>query len=161
MNRHTRIALVLLLILATLSPIPARAQNGSSSDEKDLQAGSPVLMEADELVKLLKSGRNKPLVFFVGPLAFYRQSHVPGAEFLGPAARPEGLDKLRARAASLPRTTPIVIYCGCCPWVHCPNIRPAYSELKKMGFSRLRVLHLATSFGTNWAERGYPVEKGS
>jgi thiosulfate/3-mercaptopyruvate sulfurtransferase len=71
------------------------------------------------------------------------------------------VEKLKVRAQSLSRSTSIVIYCGCCPWVHCPNIHPAYDELKKMGFTKLRVLYLQTGFGANWAEKGYPVEKGS
>jgi thiosulfate/3-mercaptopyruvate sulfurtransferase len=161
MNRTSLRFLVSIFALALLSFATGAAQNPSSLNDKDLQSGSPVLMQADELAKLLKLGKIRPLVFFVGPRAFYVQSHVPGAEFLGPTGRPEGLNKLRTRANSLPRETPIVIYCGCCPWVHCPNIHPAYSELKKMGFTKLRVLHLETSFGTDWAEKGYPVEKGS
>jgi thiosulfate/3-mercaptopyruvate sulfurtransferase len=148
-------------LLALLLSLPWFAQTAAGAEDRDLQPGSPVLIEPADLARLLKEGNPKPLVFFVGPRAFYQQSHVPGAEFLGPTARREGLDKLRARARSLPRSSPIVIYCGCCPWVHCPNIHPAYSELKKMGFTHLRVLHLETSFGTNWAEKGYPTERGS
>jgi hypothetical protein len=30
-----------------------------------------------------------------------------------------------------------------------------------MGFTHLRVLFLETSFGIDWAEKGYPVQKGS
>lgn len=160
MNKLTA-TLRLIFAITLLAVSPLLAQTSATPDEKDLQQGSPVLMQADELARLLKSGPAKPLVFFVGPRAFYQQSHVPGAEFLGPTARPEGLEKLRARAATLPKNTAIVIYCGCCPWVHCPNIQPAYNELKKMGFSKLRVLYLEKSFGTDWAEKGYPVEKGS
>ena len=29
-----------------------------------------------------------------------------------------------------------------------------------MGFTKVRVLYLATSFGANWADKGYPVAKG-
>jgi 3-mercaptopyruvate sulfurtransferase SseA len=150
------------LIAALMFVIPLYAASQNTSTDKDLQPGSPVLMQPGDLARLLKSSAAaKPLVFFVGPRAFYQQAHVPGAEFLGPTARPEGLEKLHARAASLPRDRSIVIYCGCCPWVHCPNIHPAYNELKKMGFTKVRVLYLENSFGTNWAEKGYPVEKGS
>lgn len=162
MNHKSLTSSVLFVTLALATANFAFSQNALTAADKDLQPGSPVLMQPEELVKLLKSPNvAKPLVFFVGPRAFYQQAHVPGAEFLGPTARPEGLDKLRARAATLARDRSIVIYCGCCPWVHCPNIHPAYNELKKMGFTRLRVLHLENSFGTNWAEKGYPVEKGS
>jgi thiosulfate/3-mercaptopyruvate sulfurtransferase len=162
MNNKSLTFYALIAALMFTIPLLPGGQNTSTAAEKDLQLGSPVLMQPDELLKLLKGPDSaKPLVFFVGPRTFYQQAHVPGAEFLGPTARPEGLEKLHARAASLPRNRSIVIYCGCCPWVHCPNIHPAYNELRKMGFSRLRVLYLETSFGTNWAEKGFPVEKGS
>jgi thiosulfate/3-mercaptopyruvate sulfurtransferase len=159
---HKFLTWILTAALTLTVGIALFGQNTAAPADKDLQPGSPVLMQPDELARLLKSSSGaKPLVFFVGPRAFYQQAHVPGAEFLGPTARPEGLEKLHARAAQLPRDRSIVIYCGCCPWVHCPNIHPAYNELKKMGFSKLRVLYLENSFGTNWAEKGYPVEKGS
>lgn len=162
MNNKSVTCYALIAALMFAIPLSAASQNNSTQADKDLQPGSPVLMQPDELLKLLKGPNGaKPLVFYVGPGAFYQQAHVPGAEFLGPTARPEGLEKLHARAASLSRNRSIVIYCGCCPWVHCPNIHPAYNELRKMGFTKLRVLYLETSFGTNWAEKGYPVEKGS
>ena len=118
-------------------------------------------MQPEELVKLLQaSGAQKPVVFYTGPKTFYVQAHIPGAENVGPAAKPEGLEKLRSRAKLLPRDSFVVIYCGCCPWDHCPNIHPAYQELTKMGFKKVRMLYLATSFGANWADKGYPVAKG-
>lgn len=162
MNHKSLTCCIMIASLTLAIAIRASGQNNATPADKDLRAGSSVLMQADELAKLLKDASGaKPLIFFVGPRAFYQQAHVPGAEFLGPTARAEGLEKLRARAASLPRDRSIVIYCGCCPWIHCPNIHPAYNELKKMGFGKLRVLFLENSFGTNWVEKGYPVEKGS
>ncbi len=161
MNHKSSIVRLLICTVAFTLTLPVFAQTAASSADKDLQPGSAILIQPDELVKTLKGSAARPLVFYVGPRAFYQQAHVPGAEFLGPTARPEGLEKLKTRAQSLSRSTPIVIYCGCCPWVHCPNIHPAYDELKKMGFTKLRVLYLQTSFGANWAEKGYPVEKGS
>ena len=153
--------LVVGAILITLA-VPAFSQSAANPAEKDLQPGSPVVMQPQELATLLKSSkRPKPLVFYVGPEIFYRQAHIPSAEFLGPDATPAGIEKLHKRAANLPRSSFIVIYCGCCPWSHCPNIHPAYNELKKMGFNKVRVLFLETSFGTNWADKGFPVQKGN
>jgi hypothetical protein len=60
----------------------------------------------------------------------------------------------------VPRSANLVIYCGCCPFDHCPNIRPAYKALHEMGFVHVRVLVLPTSFAADWVEKGYPVEKG-
>lgn len=125
----------------------------------DVPAASRI--QPDELVAALKvSGAQKPVILYVGPKAFYLQAHIPGAENMGPVGKPEGMEKLRARAASLPKDSPVVIYCGCCPWDHCPNIRPAFAELKKAGFTRVRVLYLATSLGADWVEKGFPAAKG-
>lgn len=118
-------------------------------------------IHADELAKAIQSSSgHKPVIFYVGPAILYNQGHVRGAELMGPAARPEGIEKLKARAASLSHDQQVVIYCGCCPYDHCPNIKPAYEQLQKMGFSKVRVLDLPTSFGTDWADKGYPVDKG-
>lgn len=146
----------LAALLGLLLGMFAFGQNASKS-KSDIPAASRI--QSEELMKLLKSDQ-KPLVLYVGPRAFYQQAHVPGAEFIGPTAKAEGLGRLRSRTAGLPRGRLLVIYCGCCPWTHCPNIRPAYRELKKMGFRNLRVLYLATSFGRDWAGKGYPVTKG-
>jgi thiosulfate/3-mercaptopyruvate sulfurtransferase len=143
---------ILAVLLLALS---AFAQNN------ELPPGSPQLIQPEDLAKIMQpASGQKPVVLYVGPHTFYAQSHIPGAEYIGPVAKPEGMDKLRSRAKSLAHDSLVVIYCGCCPWDHCPNIRPAYRELEKMGFTKLRVLYLATSFGNNWTDQGYPVAKG-
>ena len=125
----------------------------------DVPAASRI--EPHELVAAMKaSGAQKPAILYVGPNAFYVQAHIPGAENIGPVGKPEGMEKLRARAATLPKDSPVVIYCGCCPWDHCPNIRPAFAELKKAGFTRVRVLYLATGLGPDWVDKGFPAAKG-
>lgn len=79
---------------------------------------------------------------------------------MGAASSDEGLAKLRERVKSLPKSTAIVLYCGCCPWEHCPNVRPAFDELQKMGFTAVKVLYVAHNIGTDWVDQGYPTEKG-
>jgi hypothetical protein len=162
------IVAILVAAAALLTTLVAGAQSGGKdgsaakppSPASELPAGSPELIRPAELAKALSSMGAKAIVFNVGPRVIYLQAHIPGAEYMGPAGSPEGLAKLQARAASLPRDSFLVIYCGCCPWEHCPNIRPAYEELKHMGFIRLKVLYIANSFGTDWVERGYPTAKG-
>lgn len=125
----------------------------------DIPAAS--VMQPEELVRIMQSGSSqKPVILYVGPRMMYAQGHVAGAEYVGPVGRPDGMEKLRVRAKTLPHDAFVVIYCGCCPYDHCPNIRPAYQELQKSGFSKVRVLYLAASFGANWADKGYPVTKG-
>jgi len=67
---------------------------------------------------------------------------------------------LQARVAPLPRKSFIVLYCGCCPWVRCPNVGPAFKLLRDLGFTNVKVLYLANNLGTDWVDKGYPVERG-
>jgi thiosulfate/3-mercaptopyruvate sulfurtransferase len=119
------------------------------------------LINPDELVKILQSaGDEKPLIIQVGFHVLYTQAHIPAAEYIGPASNESGLQQLRKRVGPLPRSKFIVIYCGCCPWSHCPNLKPADDALRAMGFSKVKVLYIADNFGTNWVDKGYPVAKG-
>jgi thiosulfate/3-mercaptopyruvate sulfurtransferase len=104
-------------------------------------------------------GADKPVVVCTAPQFLYRVGHIPGAVFHGPASSPEALNGLTAWAQSLPRSTSIVVYCGCCPLAQCPNVAPAYLALKGLGFTRVRVLLIDNSFRADWMERGYPYEK--
>ena len=79
---------------------------------------------------------------------------------MGAGSSEAGQQKLRERVKSLPKNSAIVIYCGCCPWGHCPNIRPAFQELKALGFTNVKALYIADNFGTDWVDIGYPVAKG-
>jgi hypothetical protein len=101
-----------------------------------------------------------PAVVYVGVHTLYLGAHVPGATFHGPGSTAKGIAELKSYAEKLPRDSELVLYCGCCPLERCPNIRPAFSALKEMGFTHLRVLILPTSFAADWVEKGYPVEKG-
>jgi len=100
----------------------------------------------------------KPAIFQVGPNLLYRSKHIPGAVYAGPGSKPEGLAMLKSAAANLPRTREIVIYCGCCPWDRCPNVKPAMEALKQMGFTKVKALYLENNFATDWIGKDYPVE---
>jgi thiosulfate/3-mercaptopyruvate sulfurtransferase len=120
------------------------------------------LIEPAELVKILNSnkGKDKPLLIHVGFHVLYLQAHIPNSEYIGPARDAAALEELRARMKSVPRNTFIVIYCGCCPWDHCPNVKPAHDALIAMGFTNIKVLHIADNIGTNWRDKGYPTTHG-
>jgi len=116
---------------------------------------------SEDLVKLLQnSGKEKPLLIHVGSHVLYGQAHIPGSEYIGPAASDAGLQQLRKRVDALPRAKFIVLYCGCCPWSHCPNVKPADDALHAMGFTNVKVLYIANNFGTDWVDKGYPTAKG-
>jgi thiosulfate/3-mercaptopyruvate sulfurtransferase len=118
------------------------------------------LISPEDLAKMLQSGKEKPLMLQVGSHMLFLQAHIPGSEFVGPGANEAGLQQLRKRVESLPRNKFIILYCGCCPWNHCPNVKPADDALHTMGFTNVKVLYIADNFGTNWVDKGYPTAKG-
>ncbi|MBV9772192.1 MAG: rhodanese-like domain-containing protein, partial [Bryobacterales bacterium] len=88
----------------------------------------------------------------------YRGKHIVHAINAGPTSKPEGIEALKKAVARLPKDADLVIYCGCCPMVKCPNIRPAYRTLQGLGFTHLRVLSLPTNLHTDWVSKDYPSE---
>lgn len=119
------------------------------------------LINPEELVKVIQSSKGeKPLMIDVGSHVLYEQAHIPGSEYIGPASSEAGIEQLRKRVGPLPRSKFIVLYCGCCPWSHCPNVKPAADALQALGFTNVKVLYIADNFGVNWVDKGYPVAKG-
>jgi len=118
------------------------------------------LINPEDLVKILQSGKENPLILQVGSHTLFLQAHIPGSEYVGAASTDGGLRQLRKRVESLPRNKFIVLYCGCCPWGHCPNVKPADDAMHALGFTNVKVLHISDNFGTNWVDKGYPTAKG-
>jgi thiosulfate/3-mercaptopyruvate sulfurtransferase len=150
----------LLLIFASLAMMPARAQF-SNPAASAMSVPQDRLMQPAELVRLLKPGGvERPVVFQVGSFVMFQQAHIPNAGFTGPGSQETGMTLLKKFSAPLSKNQLIVIYCGCCPWNHCPNIGPAYKQLHDLGFTNVKALYLAHNFGDDWVAKGYPVEKG-
>jgi thiosulfate/3-mercaptopyruvate sulfurtransferase len=119
------------------------------------------LMQPAELAANLKSATAAmPLILQIGFHNLYAQAHIPDSEYIGAAKEDAGLKQLRNRVAKLSKDTAIIIYCGCCPWSHCPNVAAAYDALHALGFTQVKVLYIAENFGDNWVNQGYPVAKG-
>jgi hypothetical protein len=127
---------------------------------KAIELANAVQMEPEALAKMLQAPQgDKPLVLHIGFKNFYDQAKIPGSDYAGPGSKPEGLALLRKRVASLQHKRLIVLYCGCCPWDKCPNAKPAYDALHSMGFTNVKVLHIADNFGANWVNAGLPTVK--
>ncbi|MGO4881680.1 MAG: rhodanese-like domain-containing protein [Bryobacteraceae bacterium] len=125
------------------------------------QAGDPwakeELIQPAVLVAELHSSK-PPVVLCTAFTVLYRSKRIPHALEAGPGMKPEGIALLKKAVADLPKDADIVVYCGCCPMVKCPNIRPAYRALKEMGFQHVRVLDIPTNMHEDWFGRGYPAE---
>ena len=154
---RNKIVLVLYCVIAATLPQISFAQGNAPQTQRASALSQSVLIMPETLVHILKSGKNKPLILNVGPQVIYAQAHIPGAEYVGAGSEPEGIEQLRARVKSLRHSTAIVLYCGCCPWTHCPNAYPAYAELHKLGFTNVKVLYIADNFGADWVYKGYPT----
>lgn len=151
MNRVHKI--VLSSALALTMSLPAFAFQASSIPGSQL-------ISPEELVKILNSTKEKPLIIQVGSHVLYTQAHIPGSEYIGPASTDSGIQQLRKRVESLPRAKFIVIYCGCCPWNHCPNVKPAADALQSLGFTNVKVLYIPGNFGSDWVDKGYSTASG-
>ena len=116
------------------------------------------IIQPEDLARQLAGSKNKPVLLQVGFSQLYEQAHIPGSKYCGPTSKPEGLEQLRNCAQKIAHGREIIIYCGCCPWKDCPNIRPAFEALRKMGFTHVKVLDSPQDFGRDWGRKGYPVE---
>ncbi len=151
--KHRNVALISTIVLLILVSGVFAFQSSSIPPSR--------LIHPEELVKILQSSKGeKPLMIQVGSHVLYEQAHIPGSEYIGPSSSETGLQQLRTHVQSLPRKKFIVIYCGCCPWSHCPNVKPADDALRAMGFTNAKVLYIAENFGADWVNKGYPVAKG-
>ena len=124
-------------------------------------AADLALIQPGEVAAQLAAKGAHPAIFQVGPNMLYRGKHIPGSVFAGPAARPEGLELLKQAVDKLDRDREIILYCGCCPWNNCPNVKPAMALLKEMGFTHVKAMFVETGFGQDWTGKGYPVEAGT
>jgi len=115
------------------------------------------LMMPEALAKQLAPGSKPPVIISVAFPVLYRNRHIETAVFAGPGRDPEGITTLKVAIKDLPRDTEIVIYCGCCPMDHCPNLRPAFRALKEWGYTNIHALNIPTNFNTDWVTKGYPV----
>jgi thiosulfate/3-mercaptopyruvate sulfurtransferase len=141
----------LLMLLVTL---PALAQPGSAPT-----IPQSVLIQPEELAATLKGGP-RPVILQVGFKVMYEEAHIPGALYAGPGSKDDGIVALKEAAATIGKSDEVILYCGCCPWEHCPNVAAAWRTLKELGFTNLKVLYIPKNFGADWVEKGYPVVKG-
>jgi 3-mercaptopyruvate sulfurtransferase SseA len=100
---------------------------------------------------------DKPVILMVGFDFLYNQGHIPGSIFAGTASNKAGLEKIKKTVRNYKKDQSIVIYCGCCPFNHCPNVRPAFKTLKEMGYKNVEVLSIPKDFESNWTNEGYKV----
>jgi thiosulfate/3-mercaptopyruvate sulfurtransferase len=147
MINRNQLPLMLTALLIIGQSIRSSGQNADTEPWTEKQ-----LMPPSELAQLINhNSAHLPILFSIGPGAI-----VKGSVDIGPAKEKENLKKLKQQLSKLPKDTAIVIYCGCCPFQHCPNIRPAFKLLNKMKFTDHRLLNLPKNIKVDWIDKGFP-----
>jgi thiosulfate/3-mercaptopyruvate sulfurtransferase len=113
---------------------------------------SKELTEPSALAATLHSNKDVPVIFNIGPDAV-----IPRSIDIGMVKEEKNLAKFKEQISKLSKSTNILIYCGCCPFEHCPNVRPAIALLQSMQFTNYHLLDLPHNIKTDWIARGYPT----
>lgn len=112
------------------------------------------LMPTKEMAdKINTNAKDKPLIFNVGPM-----DNIKGAVFVGRGTSISSIDKMKGTLSMENKNRTVVVYCGCCSYASCPNIKPAYDALISLGFKNAKVLDLPEGIGPDWMSKGYPME---
>lgn len=106
------------------------------------------------LADKIQQNKEVPVLINVGPGAL-----IPHSVDAGMAGTTSGIARLNEVIKTLDKKADIVIYCGCCPFDHCPNVRPAIDLLKEKGFTNYHLLNLPHNINADWISKGYPTIK--
>jgi thiosulfate/3-mercaptopyruvate sulfurtransferase len=151
MNIKIRYTIFLLLILLVSSFVFSSFKKQQNEEPWTKEQ----LLEPSTLAKTLTDSKaNQPYVYSIGPGATIKNSID-----IGPTDNKENLKKLEEQLSKLPKDANIVIYCGCCPFEHCPNIRPAFTLLNEMKFTNQKLLNLQHNIKIDWIDKGFPENK--
>ncbi len=149
MKTRTTIGLVSILCLSLCFNISF--QKSATAQEKDNWTEAQ-LMQPAALAKIIKDNPTSIYIYDIGPSGV-----IKGAIPIGEGSEPQNIQKMRGIIRRLPKNTPIVVYCGCCPFKNCPNIRPALSLLSELSFTNYKLLNLPNNLKKDWIDKGYPM----
>ncbi len=111
------------------------------------------LLPPAELANVLNNPKApQPIVFSIGMEAIIKNSID-----IGPVMMGQNLNLLKQKLNNLPKNAQIVVYCGCCPFASCPNVRPAMQLLKDMQFTNYKLLNLPDNIKVDWIDKNYPM----
>lgn len=114
-----------------------------------------LLMKTEDLASRISLAQTDDmLILSVGPDAV-----IKGSVDMGQAKDETNLSKMRQYLENVPRDKEVVIYCGCCPFSRCPNIRPAFSLLIEMGFKEPKLLDIPQNIRVDWLNKNYPTQE--
>ena len=124
-----------------------------AAQEKDPWTPEQLIEPSALASKLDLPKPQQPVIIDIGPAGV-----IKGALEAGPAEQKKNIEKVESLLKDVPKDKEVVIYCGCCPFSKCPNVRPAFKELEKLGYKNPRLLNLSHNLKKDWIDKGYPLE---
>lgn len=175
MTSMIRIGLIgFLTVAAAVSALPASAADAPKSDSAVAATAAPApsaapatkgttptkndLVQPEALAKDLALPEwKRPVIFQVGFSVLYKSGHIPGSKYVGSGSTARGRAELKKALQALPRSRAVVLYCGCCPWDHCPNVNPAFRVARSIGYTNVKILYIVQDLEHDWVAKGYPA----
>ena len=111
------------------------------------------LLEPKLLYSSIESEKDVPKIISIGPGVVIENSIG-----VGECRYNENIEKLKSLVSSYSKDDQIVLYCGCCPFKNCPNIRPAFTLLNELGFKNHKLLNIQNNIKADWIDMGYQTE---
>ena len=108
------------------------------------------LIEPSDLNKIISSQNQLPHIISVGP-----GQVISGSIGIGECRYDRNLTNFENHLSSFSKDSEIIIYCGCCPFKDCPNIRPAFSLLNSLGYKNHKLLNIRNNIKTDWIDMNY------
>ena len=143
---NKQIVFLLLALVSTAFAFTKSAQEPWTKDQ---------LIEPSQLSGILNDPSAKqPILYSIG-----FGGGIKNSVDIGPVKDSINLNKWKKDLEKLPKNADIVIYCGCCPFEYCPNIRPAFQLLNEMKFANQKLLNLPHNLKMDWIDKGYPVKQ--
>ncbi|HXB39943.1 MAG TPA: rhodanese-like domain-containing protein [Bacteroidia bacterium] len=105
------------------------------------------------VMKIQSKSGDMPVILNVGPM-----ENIKTAIKIGATNTTAGMNNLKSITANIDKNKEVVIYCGCCSYDNCPNIRPAFQMLQELGFKKVKVLDIPEGIKPDWVAKDYPVE---
>lgn len=102
--------------------------------------------------RIIQNKMKNTIVVNIGPDAVIKNSYNAGA-----GSDSKNIEKLQTYLKNISKDKEVVLYCGCCPFEKCPNIRPAFKAVIAAGYKNAKLLNIPKNIKIDWIDKGYPV----
>jgi thiosulfate/3-mercaptopyruvate sulfurtransferase len=137
---------------------PAAEKTAPTASAKDTTPTEKDLVQPADVAKMLElPDAKRPALVHVGFKVLYDAGHIAGSKYAGPCSTPRGRTALTKLLKTMPKDREIVLYCGCCPWDHCPNVNPAFRVARSLGYKNAKIMYVSNDMEHDWVNKGLPA----